>query len=80
MSYGAGILKGTSEERKGLDRITRKVMTMNKALHPKSDVEGIYLSREKGGGVLNRCEGCVRSEENSMECWRTVITRFCVTI
>ena len=66
MRYGAGILKWTSEELKALDRRTRNMMTMNKALHPKSNVERIYIPREKGGRGLISCEGCVRSEENCL--------------
>jgi len=32
--YGAGILQWTKEEAKEMDRKTRKILTMNKALHP----------------------------------------------
>ena len=39
--YGAGIDE--------IDRKTRKVMTMNKKLHPRSDVDRLYVSRMKGG-------------------------------
>ena len=66
MRYGAGILKWTNEELKALDARTRKVMTMNEALHPKSDLERIYLPRKKGGGGLISCKACVKSEENSL--------------
>ena len=66
MRYGAGILKWTNEELKALDARTRKVMTMNEALHPKSDLERIYLPREKEGGGLISCKACVWSEENSL--------------
>ena len=41
-------------------------MTMNKALHPKSNVERIYLPREKGGRGLISCESCVRSDESNL--------------
>ena len=39
---------------------------MHKALHPKSDVDRVYLSREMGGRRLISCEGCVRMEENNL--------------
>ena len=39
MRYGAGIVKWTKAELEKLDRQTRKIMTMNGALHPKSDVD-----------------------------------------
>ena len=38
-------------------------MTMNKELHPRSDVARIYVPRKKGGRGLISCESCVRREE-----------------
>ena len=49
-----------------MDRKTRKFMTIHGALHPKSDVDRIYVPREKGGRGLICCEGCIRAEENSL--------------
>ena len=49
MRYGAGILKWNTDELKSLDRRTRKFMTMHGALHPKSDIDRVYLSKEMGG-------------------------------
>ena len=46
--------------------MTKKVLTMNGAFHPKSDVDRLYVSRVNGGWGLISCEGCVRSEENSL--------------
>ena len=59
MRYSAGILKCNSDELKSLDRRTRKVI-MQGALHPKSDVDQVYLSREMGRRGLTSCEGCIR--------------------
>ena len=67
MRYGAGILKWNTEELKSLDRKTRKFMTMYGALHLKSDIGRIYLSREMGGRGLISCEACIRMEENNSE-------------
>ena len=39
---------------------------MHGALHPKSDVDRVYLSREMGGRVLISCERCIRMEENNL--------------
>ena len=64
--YGAGILKWNKDELKSLDRKTKMFMAMHKALHPKSDVDRVYLSREMGGRRLISCEGCVRMEENNL--------------
>ena len=66
LRYGAGILKWTTNELKSMDRKSRKIMTMHGAFHPKSDVDRLYVTREKGGRGLISCEGCVRSEENNL--------------
>ena len=54
------------EELKELDRKNRKMMTLHGALHPKSDVDRLYLSRQKGGRGLISCEMCVKAEENNL--------------
>ena len=41
-------------------------MTMNKELHPRSDVARIYVPRKKAGRDLVSCKCCVRREENSL--------------
>ena len=66
MRYGAGILKWNTDELKSLDGRTRKFMTMHGALHPKSDIDRVYLRRKMGGKGLTSCEGCIRMEENSL--------------
>ena len=52
MRYGAGILKWNKNELQEINRKTRMVMTINKELHPRSDVARIYVSRKKGGRGL----------------------------
>lgn len=64
--YTAGILDWTVNELKGMDRKTRKLMTMNRALHPKADVDRLYLPREEGGRGMMSIEEVVRSEECSL--------------
>ena len=59
MSYGAEILKWNTDELKSLGRRTRKFMIMHGALHPKSDVDRVYLSREMGRRGSASCEGCL---------------------
>ena len=63
LRYGAGIIRCTKEGMKTLDRMTRKVLTMNGALHPKSDIDRLYVSRVNGGRGLISCERYVRCEE-----------------
>ena len=46
MRYGAGILTWNKNELQGMERKTRKFMTMNKELHPRSDVARLYVSRK----------------------------------
>ena len=55
MGYGAGILKWNTYELKSLDLRTRKFMTMHGALHSKSDIERVYITREMGGRGLISC-------------------------
>ena len=64
--YGAGTVKWNKEELQEIDRESRKIITMNKELHPRRDVARIYVPRKKGGRGLISCESCVRREENSL--------------
>ena len=64
--YTAGILDWTVNELKEMDRKTRKLMTMNRALHPKADVDRLYVSRNEGGRGMMSIEECVRIEECSL--------------
>ena len=66
MRYGAGTVKWRKSELNEIDRKTRKVMTMNKELHPRSYVDRLYVSRMEGGRRLIGCKMCVKAEENSL--------------
>ena len=48
--YLGAFLKWTREELKQMDQRTRKLMTMHKALHPKDNVDRLYVSSEEGEG------------------------------
>ena len=39
-----------------MDQRTRKLMTMHKALHPRDDVDRLYVSRKEGGRGLASIE------------------------
>ena len=67
--YGAGILQWKESELKNVDRKSRKTMTMYGALHPKSDVDRLYIKRKEGARGLMSVECCVREEENSLGCY-----------
>ena len=64
--YGAGILYWKESELKEIDRKSRKTMTMYGELHPKSDVDRLYIKRKEGGRGLISVERCVSDEENSL--------------
>ena len=66
MRYGAGTVKWTKSELNEIDRKTRKVMTLNKELHPRSYVDRLYVSGMEGGRRLIGCKMCVKAEENSL--------------
>ena len=65
--YGAGILEWTKGELKEMDIKTRKLMTMNGCLHPRSNVGRLYLPRKEGGRGLISCEDCVKVETQSLD-------------
>ena len=54
--YSGPFLKWTRDELKQIDQKTRKLMTMHKALHPRDDVERLYVSRKEGGSGLASIE------------------------
>ena len=47
--YSGPFLMWTREELRQMDQRTRKLMTMHKALHPRDDVDRLYVSRKEGG-------------------------------
>ncbi|KAI5751249.1 hypothetical protein M8J77_005743 [Diaphorina citri] len=56
VEYGFGIIEWTREEIKKLDRKTRKILTINQSLHPRADVDRIYIPRKDGGRGLRMIE------------------------
>ena len=57
--YSGPFLKWTRDELKQMDQRTRKLMTMHKALHPRDDVDRLYVSRKGGGRGLASIEDSV---------------------
>ena len=51
-SYSAGILEWTKAELQEVDRYTRKRITICKGMHPRSDMDRLYVERSKGGRGL----------------------------
>ena len=60
--YSGPILKWTREKLKQIDQRRRKLMTMHEALHPRDDVDRLYVSRKEAGrGLAN--------SEDSVDAW-----------
>ena len=65
--YSGPFLKWTREELKQTDQRTSKLMTMHKALHPRDDVDGLYVSRKEGGRGLASIEDTVDASIQQLE-------------
>ena len=57
--YSGPFLKCTREELKQVDQRTRKLMTMHKALHPRDNVDRLYVSRKERRRELASIEDSV---------------------
>ena len=64
--YGAGFINWKVDELKKMERMTRKTLTMYEALHPKIDIDRLYLKRKHGGRGLFSIEMCVRLKDNNL--------------
>jgi hypothetical protein len=62
VSYTGGIIDWTANEINELDRKTRKLLTIHKALHPKADVDRLYVSRKMGGRGLKKIKHVIEAE------------------
>ena len=65
--YSGPFLKWTRDELKQMDQRTRKHMTMNKALHPRDDVNSQYVSRKEGGRGHTSIEDSVHASIQRLE-------------
>ena len=59
LRYSASFLDWTISELQEMDRRTRKLMTMHNALHPRSNVDRLYIPRSEGGRGLLSVEDTV---------------------
>ena len=66
MRYGAGIINWTKDELHEMDRKTRKLLTIYRALHPQADADRLYIARAEGGRGLIGVEDCVTLEVTSL--------------
>ena len=59
LRYSTAFVSWRKSELQAIDRKTRKLFPIYGALHPKSDVDSIYLPRKEGGRGLISIEDCV---------------------
>jgi len=64
--YSGGILDWTQEELQNMDRKTRKLMTINRTLHPRANMARLDLQRNEGGRGLQSAEETIRTEEHGL--------------
>ena len=67
LRYSAAFVSWRKSELQGRDRKTRKLFTIYGALHPKSDVDRLYIPRKEGGGGLISIEDCVELAIRGLE-------------
>ena len=64
--YSGGIVDWTKEDLENIDRITRKLMTIYKVLHPKACVARLYIPRGMGGKVMQSVEDCTNVKKRTL--------------
>ena len=65
--YLGPFLKWTRGELKQMDQRARKLMTMHKALHPRDNVDRLYVTRKEGGRGLASIEDSVDASIQRLE-------------
>ena len=65
--YSGPFLKWTKDELRQMDQRTRKLMTMHKVLHPRDDVDRLYVPRKEGGRRLASIENSVDTSIQRLE-------------
>ena len=59
LRYSATFVSWRKSELQAIGRKTRKLFTIYGALHPKSDVDRLYIARKEGGRGLISIDDCV---------------------
>ena len=67
LRYSAAFVGWRKSEPEAIDRKTRKLFTIYGALHPKSDVDRLYIPRKEGGRALISIEDCVELAIRGLE-------------
>ena len=72
--YSGAFLKWAREELQQMDLRTRRLMMIHKALHPRDDIDRLYMSRKEGGrglastedsvdALIQRLEDCIKKSK-----------------
>ena len=72
-------LMWTRDELKQMDQRTRKLMTMQKALHPRDDVDRLYISRKEEGRGLTSIEDSLDASIQRLEDYIEKLERGLIT-
>ena len=64
--YSGGIVDWTKEELENMDRKTRKLMTINKALRPRTCVARFYIPRKMGGRGMQSVEESINIKRRAL--------------
>ena len=67
LRYSAAFVSWRKNELEAIDRKTRKLFTIYGALHPKSDVDRLYIPRKEGGRRLISIKDCFELAMRSLE-------------
>ena len=67
LRYSAAFVSWRKSELQAIDRKTSTLLTIYGALHPKSDVDRLYIPRKERGGGLISIEDCVELEMKGLE-------------
>ena len=67
LRYSAAFVSWRKSELEAIDRKTRKLFTIYGALHPKSDVDRLYIPRKEGGRGLISIKDCVELAIRDLE-------------
>ena len=67
LRYSAAFVSWTKTELQAIDRNTRKLLTKYEALHPKSDVDRLYIPTKEIGRALISTEHCVQLAIRGLE-------------
>jgi len=66
ITYTGGVVKWNKQELQQMDRMTRKMMTMHGGLHPRADVDRLYVPRRLGGRGLKSLEMTIENEKRGL--------------